>query len=407
MSKVSELREERGRLQNELSQVLAGQDSAESREKAKKIIARMDEAKAEIDKLESRGLSTVGEGLAKDKDIEMRRAFQTYLRQGERTSPEMRALLSERRDIGEGNTAAHIGTYADMGFFVPTGFVYDVEVATKYYADLLTVFGSLDTASGNPIPYPVSNDTNQQAVALGEAGVVTEKDVTASQITFNAFKYSSGLVKASVELVQDSAFNIEAFVAKQMGIRFGRKWESVLTNGTGSGEPTGLLTAIAASGATPVTAVGANANSGNTGDNATNSIGTDDLISLEHSVDKSYRRNGSYMLHDQTVATLRKLKDKFGRPIWVDGIEAGESDRLNGKPVVINNGMPVVGPSNVVIAFGDMSKMLVRRVKDFQILVLRERYAEAGQIAYLGFARIDSNLLDAGTHPVNVLQMHS
>ena len=74
---------------------------------------------------------------------------------------------------------------------------------------------------------------------------------------------------------------------------------------------------------------------------------------------------------------------------------------------MINQSMPQIAASNVTVAFGDLSKMLVRRVRDFSVLVLRERYAEFGQVGFLGFMRVDSNLLDAGTGPVNVLQQHS
>jgi len=406
MSKITELREARAKAHADLSAVLALAPSADNNEMARKLIAESERLKSEIDKLESRGMSTVGDGIRAEANVELRRAFQTYLRQGERSSPEVKAILEKRDGVTEGTLLNHIGTYAGLGYFVPTGFVNDVEVATKWFADLIGVCGSISTGSASPLPYPTSNDTTQQASIIGESSVVSEQDVTANQITFGAYKYASGLVKASVELVQDSAFDIEGFVARQMGIRFGRKFEADFTNGTGNSQPTGLLTAIANSGATPVIAQGANANSGLSGDNSTNSIGWADLVQLEHSVDKSYRKGASYMLHDQTVSKLMQTLDKFGRPLFVPGMN-GDVDRLNGYPIVVNNSMPQIGSSNVVIAFGQLQKYLIRRVKDFSLLVLRERYAEYGQVGYLGFQRCDANLLDAGTHPVNVLQMHS
>jgi HK97 family phage major capsid protein len=410
MSKLKELREERARLHSELSQVLAGTDSAESREKAKKLIAAMDAKRVEIDAIESNGLSTVGQGLSNDKDVVFRRAFVNLLRKGEsRLGENDRAILSEYRDVSEGNIPGQLGSFTSLGYFVPAGFVYDVETATKYYAPLLngSVFTVMDTASGQILPYPTSNDTNQQASLVGEAGITTEQDVTAGHINFAAWKYTSGLVKASLELLQDSAFPLESWLASNFGRRFGRKFENDLTNGTGSSQPTGLLTAIAASGAVPVLTTGANANSGNSGDTNTNSIGTSDLTNLEHSVDPSYRQGAKYMMHDSTVQKIQTLLDKFGRPIWQPSLAAGKPDTINGYPVVINQAMPQIAIGNNVIAFGDLSKYLVRRVKDFSVMVLRERYAEFGQQGYLGFARIDGNLLDAGTHPCTVLQMHS
>jgi HK97 family phage major capsid protein len=213
-------------------------------------------------------------------------------------------------------------------------------------------------------------------------------------------------VKISLELAQDSAFDLETFVAEACGTRLGRAWEEHFTVGTGSGQPTGILTAVAASGATPVIAQGANENSGLSGDTSLNSIGWSDVVNLEHSVDKSYRRGASYMLHDSTVSRLQRTLDRFGRPLYVPGMN-GEPDRLNNYPIIVNNAMPEIAASNVVMAFGQFEKYKIRRVKDFQVLVLRERYADLGQIAYIGFARADANLVDSGTHPINVLMMHS
>ena len=63
--------------------------------------------------------------------------------------------------------------------------------------------------------------------------------------------------------------------------------------------------------------------------------------------------------------------------------------------------------AEITVAFGDMTKFLVRKVKPMTMIRLDEKYAESGQVAFLAFARVDSNLLDAGTHPINVLQQHS
>lgn len=302
----------------------------------------------------------------------------------------------------------HIGTYSGLGFFVPTGFVNAIEQATKWYAPLLdgSVLNVMSTATGQPLPFPTSNDTTQVAVTVDESNDVSEQDVTAAQITMGAYKMTSGLVKCSLELLQDSAFDIEAWLAQRFAERWGRGLEAYLTTGDGIGKPTGFLTDIAASGATPVTAVGSAANSGGSEDGS-NSIGYQDLVNLEHSVDPSYRRGAKYMFSDKTLAHLKTRLDKFGRPLWAPGIAVGQPDTINGRPYVINQSMPQIAPSASTIAFGDFSKFQVRKVKDLSVLKLVERYAEKGQVAFVSFARIDSRLIDAGTHPLNVLKQHS
>jgi HK97 family phage major capsid protein len=335
-------------------------------------------------------------------------AFAKWLRGGDgAVTPEEKRSI-EYRDVSEGNQIAHIGTYAGLGYLVPTGFAGKVMDATKYFAPLMEsdVFTLMETGTGNVIPFPVSNDTNQSATIVAEAGNISEVDLSASHILFGAYKLTSGVIKASIELLQDSGIDLEQWLADRFAVRYGRGLESYLTNGTGSGQPTGLLTAIAASGATPVVAVGSNANDGS-GNTGVNSIGYGDLVNLEHSVDPSYRRGAKYMFHDATLGFLKTLVDKYGRPLWAPGISVDAPDTINGYSYVINQAFPKIGASNVTVAFGDLKKFVVRKVSGFAVQQLRELYAANGQVGFISNMRVDANLLDAGTHPVNVIQQHS
>ena len=341
-------------------------------------------------------------------------AFGKWIRSGMAGLSEAEKRCVERRDVTEGNLQSHIGTYTGLGFFVPTGFSDMIEQATKYFAPLLTngIFTRMDTKTGNPLPYPVSNDTAQKATIIGEGAISNETDGAGgnfgtSQVTFGAYKYGSGLVKCSLELIQDSSFDLEAWLAERFGERFGRAFESDLTNGTGVSQPTGILTAILASGVAPVIAAGSSENTGGS-QTGVNSIGSSDLINLEHSVDPTYRRRAKYMFHDLTLSAIKRIVDKYGRPLWAPGISSGDPDAINGYPYVINQSMPQIGASANTVVFGDLKKFVVRKVRFSQgIQRLSERYAETGQVGFLAFDRLDSNLLDAGTHPLNVLQQHS
>jgi len=337
-------------------------------------------------------------------------AFGRYLRQGiANLTTEQRKLL-ETRDLSEGNIPEQIGSYSSLGYFVPQGFVYDVEQATKYFAPLMdgSVVRILETASGNALPYPTSNDTTQAATIVAEAAPVSTQDVTANHIDLAAWKLSSGLVKLSMELMQDSAFNLEAWLAERFGERYGRGLEGYLTTGEGpgSGQPSGLLPEISASGATPVIAQGSSESTGGS-QTGVNSIGYSDLVNLEHSVDPTYRRNAKYMFHDNTLSAIKRILDKFGRPLWAPGISVGEPSTINGYPYVINQAMPQIAASATTVIFGDFSKFLVRRVKDLSVRRLDELFIVNGQIGFISFARVDSRLIDAGTHPLNVLSQHS
>jgi HK97 family phage major capsid protein len=333
---------------------------------------------------------------------------------------EARGQKSEERAEQEGDLISQIGTYTGLGYFVPAGFIYDIENALKYFAPLVdgTVVEIMETATGQPLPYPISNDTDQSAHVLGESvdassidlgrggSPTIDQDVLAGHINFGAWKYTTGLVKISLELSQDSAFNLEKWLAERFAIRLGRGYERDFTVGTGNNQPTGILTAVSNSGARAVIANGSAETSGGA-ETGANSVGYTDLVRLEHSIDPSYRRGAKYMFHDQTLSHLKRILDKFGRPLWTPGIKEGAPDTVNGYAYVINQAVPQVAASETTVVFGDLKKFLVRKVKDLQVLRLDERFADFGQVAYVAFSRVDSNLVDAGTHPVNVLQQAS
>lgn len=334
------------------------------------------------------------------------------------TAPEFRGFLTapnlsegEKRDMG-------IGTLTLGGYFVPKGFVYDVEEALKYYGPMLQIAEIMDTATGQPLPYPTDNDTMIMGEIVGEGQQVTAKDVLIGQVLFGAFKFSSKLVKVSLELLQDSAFDLESYLKKKLAIRIGRIYNNKFTVGSGTNEPNGIVTAVVAAcgtpNATPQTAYGtpliasgAAANDGGSETGGT-SIGSADLDNLEHTVDPLYRLGAAYMFHDQTLRRIKVLLDKYGRPLWKQGMASNDPDQINGYEYHVNNDMtpvPAVAAANQnTVLFGQMSKYVIRRVKELGLIVLRERFADYGQIAMLGFSRADGQLLDAGTHPICYLQ---
>jgi HK97 family phage major capsid protein len=274
----------------------------------------------------------------------------------------------------------------------------------------------MNTDTGNVIPMPTSNDTATVATIAGEAQSVSESDgaggnLGANHILISAYKFSSGLAKVSDEQIQDSAFDIEAWLGQRFGERFGRAMEAYYKTGTGAqgspAQPLGLLTAIEASGVTPIIATGASSNTGSSAQTYSNSIGSVDLVNLEHGVDPSYRRGARYMFNDTTLGSLQSLLDKYGRPLWTPSVQVGAPAMINGYPYIINQSMPSIAAATNPIVFGDFSKFIIRKVNDLSVRRLTELYAVNGQTGFLSFARTDSNLLDAGTHPLNLLEMHS
>jgi HK97 family phage major capsid protein len=427
-----ELREKRAKLVVDAQALIptGGSISAENRSKFDALMADADVLKADIDRIERVAAAdaelrktqtppnpTMGRKSQTDADrVKIQGAFRNWLKNGmNELDPEDRAFLQpafknnaltlrEHRDnfdpgmgVGGGSPLGSLG-----GFFVPQGFVYDIDIALKYYGDMFAVATELATATGQPLPYPTANDTTVLGELVGEGEQVTGADVNVGHIIFGAYKFSTKLVKVSLELIQDSAFNIENFLKDQFAIRLGRILNYYFTQGDGTSEPQGIVGAATDSG---ITVLG---DTNLASPDPTTQVGWEDLIHLEHSVDRLYRRGAKYMFHDYTLAGLKLLKDKYGRPLWVPGIANDAPDKINNYEYSINNDMDsIVEPSpvadRVTVVFGQLGKYLIRKVKELAILRLVERFADYGQVAFIGFARYDGNLIDAGTHPVKYL----
>jgi HK97 family phage major capsid protein len=443
MSKLNELREKRASIAAQMSALVKAGLNAENKVQFDKMDADQEAVASEIraiektEALETELRSVAGRvenaqvgssksGEKRDFGKEYAGAFAKYLRNGASSLAEIREIANALPRDREGRielrtddqTASMWGNVTGQsysgtsgtqgGVFVPASFMYAVDVATKYYAPLMTegVCRVIETATGAVLPYPTANDTSNSAAVLADATQDTEQSVPLGVVNFGAYKYTSRIVRVSLELLQDSAFNLEDFLKAQFAIRFGRGYEAAFTTGTGSGQPTGILTAVIASGVTPVVGAGSNANDG-LNQTANLTIGTNDLIALEHSVDPTYRRGAKFMLADSTLKVVKQLLDKYGRPIWVPGLASNAPDTILGYGYTINQSLPSVGASKNTTLFGDMSKFIIRKVRDMSVLRLDERYADFGQVGFIAFSRVDSNLVDAGTHPINYLQQHS
>lgn len=338
---------------------------------------------------ESRSLPGREDTRVSDDEAEDRRqrheaAFRAYLIGGEQDlTLEQRTILRETRVQGVAPDAAG-------GFTVPAGFSGQLEESMLAHGGMRAAATVFQTASGNALPWPTVDDTAQKGVLLAEHAVVAEQALTFSVVTFRAYKYSSRLVRVSVELLQDSAFDLVGFLARALGTRIARITNEHFTRGTGTAQPLGVVTAA---GLGRLGAAG-----------QTTSVTYGDLVDLQHSVDPAYREGAVWMMHDLTIRSVKRLTDTTGRPLWAPGIEVREPDTILGHRYIANQDMPVMAASARSILFGDLRKYLIRDVLGVTVLRLNERYADSHQVGFLAFSRHDGNLLDAGTDPVRFYQ---
>lgn len=340
------------------------------------------------------GLRSAGEQeTPEERGKEYRAAFLAWLRGGmEGLTPEQRTLMQKSmQSLPAEARALAAGTGAAGGYTVSPEFYRTLTEALKWFGGMREAGPTIvPTGSGADLPMPTDNDTANKGVIVDENTQVAEQDPTFGQKIVKAYMYSSKIVRVSFQLLQDSAFDIESYLARKLGIRIARATNEHFTVGNGTTQPEGIVT-----GATL-------GKTGATGQ--TTSVTYADLVDLQHSVDPAYRTNGKWMFHDSTLKALKKLLDSQDRPLWLPGIAMREPDTILGKPYVINNDMPVMAASAKSILFGDFSAYVIRDVADVMVLRLTERYAEYLQVAFLAFSRHGGALLDAGTNPVKYYQ---
>jgi HK97 family phage major capsid protein len=296
--------------------------------------------------------------------------------------------------------ALSFGTNTAGGYTVPTGFIDNLVIAQKSWGQFLNVCDYLDTDQGNPMQYPLSNDTAQGGEISAEAGAiaVTGMDPVFSQVTLTPDKWDSGVVKVSYELLQDSAFNIDSLLEKFFAVRMARKLNNLVTLGSATGNIQGLVgTAPSDSIAPPSGATSA----------APTAVSLADLNALFYSIDAAYRTNGVWIFNSATMQLLSGIQDTLGRPILQESFSNADVVTLKGRPIVINEDMPNVAALAKAIAFGDPKSYLVRRVGTPTLLRINELYAVNGQVGFMLYGRAAGRVLDGGTHPIKVLTQHA
>jgi predicted phage gp36 major capsid-like protein len=251
----------------------------------------------------------------------------------------------------------------------------------------------LTTSHGNPISFVTDDDTTQEGEIVGESIAVSEGQPTFGQIVLYAYKFSSKLVLVPIEALTDLAIDVDAYLSRKFAMRLGRGTNRKFTVGSGSSEPTGIVTAAT---------VGKTAA-------ATGAVTHAELLDLKHSVDPDYRALPSvrWMFNDSTLLAMKKLVDGFGRPLWQSGIAIKEPNTIDGDSYEINQHMASMAASSKPILYGALESYMIRDVSGLGVVRLVERYAEYGQVGFLAFERHDGNLLDPGTNPVKILQMHA
>lgn len=181
----------------------------------------------------------------------------------------------------------------------------------------------------------------------------------------------AALVKIKNSFVNDMSFDIKKFICREFARAFCRAEERAFISGNGVNEPKGITTADASI----VT-------------ETQGEITTDDIIKLFFSLESEYRKNGVFIINDDTALKLRMLKDKSGRYIWDEN-----NDTIFGRPVILSPYMPNAESGNKAVAFGDLSYYWIIERQPLAIKVLLELFSREDATGYAGSERLDGKLI--------------
>jgi len=270
-----------------------------------------------------------------------------------------------------------IGEDANGGYLVPDEFQRTLIEALEeenIFRQLATV---IQTSSGDrKIPVAATKGT---ASWIDEGDEIPESEDTFGQVSIGAYKLAT-LVRISEELLNDSAFNMEAYISKEFGRRMGNKEEEAFMIGSGTDRPTGIL------------ADSGGAELGHTTSSATN-ISFDEIMDLFYSLKSPYRKKAIFIMNDATVKAIRKLKDSTGQYLWQPSLTAGTPDTILNRPVYTSIYMPTLAAGNKTIVFGDMSYYWIADRQGRVFKRLNELYATRNQVGFLTFQRVDGKLI--------------
>ena len=340
---------------------------------------RREEIEAELSKPTSKPLT--GKPMKADGD----KAAKTGRASDEYKKALLQAMRTNFRQI---NNVLQEGIDPQGGYLVPDE--YDkrlIDILTE--ENVMRTLGTNITTSGE---HKINIAATKPAAAwIEEGGTLTFGDATFDQIILDAHKLHVA-IKVTEELLYDNAFNLENYILTQFGKALSNAEEDAFINGTGIGQPLGIL---AETGGAQVGVTSA----------SSTKVTADEIINLVYSLKRPYRKNAVFLANDVCVAELRKLKDNNGQYLWQPSLQAGEPDRVLGYKVYTSPYFPVPTAGGTAVAFGDFSYYNIGDRGTRSFAELKELFAGNGMIGFVAKERVDGKLVLP--EAIKLLQMKS
>lgn len=332
-----------------------------------------------MNKLDQKSMMAARPALERtDYDAPHKKAMAAYLRTGDDDG--LRGLELEEKALSS-------VINSDGGYLVDPVTSEEINSVLTSTASIRAIASVVNVEASS---YDVLIDSTEMGAGWAdETSATTETGTpTIERIAFPLHELSA-LPKASQRLLDDSAFDVEGWLAGRIADKFARAEAAAFINGDGVDKPTGILSHTIVD--------DAGWSWGNIGYVATGvdaGFGSGDaLIDLVYAVGAKYRANGSFVMNSKTAGAVRKLKDGDGRFLWSDGLAAGEPARLLGYPVLVAEDMPDIASGADAIAFGDFSAGYTIAERP-DLRVLRDPFSAKPHVLFYATKRVGGDVSD-------------
>src|SRR6266700_3416069 len=293
-------------------------------------------------------------------------------------TPEQKVMVSAAAELG--------------GFFAGTD-LSDKFIQKLFLISPLRQYADTQTIGGEKLLLPSEGATDTNIFWSDEqTGFVASTDPNLGMIEIFA-RELNGFLKLSKQNLEDSVFDIEAFILKRLTRQFAQKEGTAFLLGNGVARLEGIITNAKQSG------TGINIFTTPSGD--TQLIKPASIIQLMHVGKSGYRPTGTWLMSNNTIGVCRLFADTTTRPIWT--MFAGQfSETLFGRPIVEMPDMinPTTPPSlaytagDMPVIFGDIGQgyQIVDRV-GLTFSTLKELFAIQNQVAYLARVRVGGKVV--------------
>lgn len=344
------------------------------------IHTRLQQQEEKLTMFERKSITSARPVLASAAEIEAphQKAFNAYLRSGDDDA--LRGLELEGK-------ALSTSVAADGGYLVDP---QTAETIKSTLSSTASVRAIANVVSVEATSFDVLIDHTEMGHGWASETAATVETGTPmiDRITIPLHELSA-LPKASQRLLDDSAFDVESWLAGRIADKFARAEAAAFVSGDGVDKPTGFLTKTTVDNDVWTWGNLGYVPTGTVGDFS----GADEIVDLVYALGAEYRANASFVMNSKTAGAVRKMKDADGRFLWSDGLAAGEPARLMGYPVLIAEDMPDIAADSLSVAFGDFSAgYTVAERPDLR--VLRDPFSAKPHVLFYATKRVGGDVSD-------------